>query len=80
MRTRTATGAACGTLSLMGLLIFLGGLMLGGCGPSMTRVRVAQDELVKLRSGRDEQAVAAGRAAPRSSTISTPQADGKNRR
>lgn len=52
MRTRTAAAAACRTLSLMAVSVFAGALMLlGGCGPAMTRPKVAQDELVKLRSG-----------------------------
>ena len=36
-------------------------LVLGGCGPAMTRPQVSQEDLVKLRATADEESVAAGR-------------------
>jgi Patatin-like phospholipase len=47
------------TLSLMVVLALVGGMVLGGCSPAMTRPPVSQEELVKLRSEEDEQSVAA---------------------
>src|SRR4030095_11181578 len=38
-----------------------GTLVLGGCGPAMTRPPVTQQELLKLRATADEESVAAGR-------------------
>jgi Patatin-like phospholipase len=65
MRTRTtviplavvALGAAaiCRALSLS---VLIGGLVLAGCGPAMTRPPVTQQDLLKLRSTGDEQAAA----------------------
>ena len=71
MRTRTpvivhstvAAGATAfrRTLSLMAALAFAGTLMLGGCGPAMTRPQVSEQDLLKLRTKGDEQAIAEGR-------------------
>jgi Patatin-like phospholipase len=69
MRTRTfaillseaALGAATRRIfSLTAALALAGGLMLGGCGPAMTRPQVSQQDLLKLRSTGDEQAAASG--------------------
>src|SRR4030095_10137035 len=69
MRTRTfaillsqaALGAATRQIfSLTAALALAGGLMLGGCGPAMTRPQVSQQDLLKLRSTGDEQAAASG--------------------
>jgi Patatin-like phospholipase len=49
------------TRSLMAFLIFGVGLVLGGCGPAVTRPPVTQQDLLKLRTTGDEQAVAEGR-------------------
>ena len=49
------------TLSLMAALALAGTLMLGGCGPAMTRPQVSEQDLLKLRTKGDEQAVAEGR-------------------
>ena len=49
------------TLSLMAGLALAGTLMLGGCGPAMTRPQVSEQDLLKLRTKGDEQAVAEGR-------------------
>jgi|SRR4029077_12876878 Patatin-like phospholipase len=49
------------TLSLMAALAFTGTLMLGGCGPAMTRPQVSKQELLKLRTKGDEQAIAEAR-------------------
>jgi len=67
MRTRTtviplavvALGAAaiCRALSLS---VLIGGLVLAGCGPAMTRPRVTQQDLLKLRAAGDEQATSSG--------------------
>jgi hypothetical protein len=38
-----------------------GALVLGGCGPAMTRPPVTQQELLKLRATADEESAAAGR-------------------
>jgi hypothetical protein len=60
--------------------------VLGGCGPAMTRSKISQEDLVKLRSTADERSVEGGRKvlgrldAPRPSTTATPPADGKNLR
>jgi hypothetical protein len=57
-----AFGAAAArrAFSLMTVSIIAGGLLLGGCGPAMTRPQVAQQDLLKLRSTGDEQAAASG--------------------
>jgi hypothetical protein len=47
-------------LSRAGLSIFAVGFVVG-CGPSMTRPPMTQQELLKLRTAGDEQSVAAGR-------------------
>jgi Patatin-like phospholipase len=52
--------AALWTLSLV-VSVFAGALLLGGCGPAMTRPPVTQQELLKLRTTADEQTVVAGR-------------------
>ena len=49
------------TLSLITALALAGTLMLGGCGPAMTRPQVSEQDLLKLRTKGDEQAVAEGR-------------------
>jgi hypothetical protein len=49
------------TLSLMAALALAGTLTLGGCGPAMTRPQVSEQDLLKLRTKGDEQAVAEGR-------------------
>src|SRR4029434_10809061 len=49
------------TLSFMAELALAGTLMLGGCGPAMTRPQVSEQDLLKLRTKGDEQAVAEGR-------------------
>jgi hypothetical protein len=49
------------TCSLMVALVLAGTLVLGGCGPAMTRPPVSQEDLVKLRTTADEESVAAGR-------------------
>jgi hypothetical protein len=48
------------TLSLA-VSVFAGALLLGGCGPAMTRPPVTQQELLKLRTTADEQTVVVGR-------------------
>ena len=45
----------------MAFLILGVGLTLGGCGPAMTRPQVSEQDLLKLRTKGDEQAVAEGR-------------------
>ena len=45
----------------MAALALAGTLMLGGCGPAMTRPQVSEQDLLKLRTKGDEQAVAEGR-------------------
>ena len=50
-----------GTRSLMAVFILAAALALGGCGPAMTRPPVTQQDLLKLRTKGDEQAVAEGR-------------------
>jgi Patatin-like phospholipase len=47
--------------SLMTVSALAGTLVLGGCGPAMTRPPVTQQELLKLRATADEESVAAGR-------------------
>jgi Patatin-like phospholipase len=37
------------------------GLALGGCGPAMTRSKISQEDLLKLRSTADERSVEGGR-------------------
>src|SRR5262249_61790851 len=49
------------TCSLMAASILVGTLVLGGCGPAMTRPQVSQEDLVKLRTTADEQSAAASR-------------------
>jgi hypothetical protein len=49
------------TRSLMAVFILAAALALGGCGPAMTRPTVTQQDLLKLRTKGDEQAVAEGR-------------------
>src|SRR5262245_41340286 len=41
--------------------VLAGTLVLGGCGPAMTRPPVSQEDLIKLRTTADEESVAAGR-------------------
>jgi Patatin-like phospholipase len=69
MRTRTfatllseaALGAATRRIfSLTAALALVAGLMLSGCGPSMTRPQVTQQDLLKLRTRVDEQAMSTG--------------------
>src|SRR4029077_8052918 len=69
MRTRTfatlLSEAALGTatrriFSLTAALALAAGLMLSGCGPSMTRPQVTQQDLLKLRTTGDEQAMSTG--------------------
>jgi hypothetical protein len=45
----------------MAVFILAAALALGGCGPAMTRPPVTQQDLLKLRTTGDEQAVAEGR-------------------
>jgi hypothetical protein len=48
--------------ALMAVTVLAEGLIvLGGCGPALTRSQVTQQDLLKLRSTGDEQAVAASR-------------------
>jgi hypothetical protein len=68
MRTRTSVilflavaAAARRTLSLMAVSALAGGLVLGGCGPALTRPQVTQQDLLKLRGTGDEQAITAAR-------------------
>ena len=71
MRTRSpviflsnvALGAAATrrTFSLMAVSVFAVGLLLGGCGPAMTRPQVTQQDLLKARTTADEESVAIGR-------------------
>ena len=49
------------TLSLMAVSGFAGALLLGGCGPAMTRPPMTQAELLKLRTAGDEQGAETGR-------------------
>jgi hypothetical protein len=49
------------TCSLMVASALAGTLVLGGCGPAMTRPQISQEDLVKLRTKGDEESVAAGR-------------------
>jgi len=49
------------TLSLMAVSVLAGGLLLGGCGPAMTRQQVTQQDLLKARTTADEESVAVGR-------------------
>jgi Patatin-like phospholipase len=49
------------TSSLMAVFILAAALALGGCGPAMTRPQVSEQDLLKLRTKGDEQAVAEGR-------------------
>ena len=50
------------TLSLMVLSVLAGELMLSGCGPAMTRPQVSEQDLLKVRTTGDEQAVVEGAA------------------
>ena len=50
-----------GTRSLMAVFILAAALALGGCGPAMTRPQVSEQDLLKLRTKGDEQALAEGR-------------------
>ena len=70
MNTRTfatllseaALGAATRRrFSLMAVSVLAVGLMLGGCGPALTRPPVTEQDLLKLRTRGDEQSVAASR-------------------
>ena len=68
MRTRSSlSNLALGpaafrrTLSFMALSVFAGTLVLGGCGPALTRPAVTEQDLLKLRTRGDEQSVAASR-------------------
>ena len=71
MRTRTtviplaavALGVAvvCRALSLAAVSVLIGGLVLAGCGPAMTRPEVSEQELLKLRTTGDEQSAITGR-------------------
>jgi Patatin-like phospholipase len=49
------------TCSLMAASILAGTLVLGGCGPAMTRPPVSQEDLVKQRTTADEQSTVTGR-------------------
>jgi hypothetical protein len=70
MRTRSAVDflANCGLGSAVALRplslavsLFAGALLLGGCGPAMTRPPMTQQELLKLRTSADEQDTVIGR-------------------
>jgi hypothetical protein len=49
------------TCSLMVASAFAGALVLGGCGPAMTRPKVSEEDLLKQRNTADEQFAAASR-------------------
>src|SRR5262245_29599038 len=49
------------TCSLLAASVLAGTLVLGGCGPAMTRPPVSREHLMKLRTTADEESVAAGR-------------------
>src|SRR5215475_736666 len=51
------------TCSLLTASVLAATLVLGGCGPAMTRPPVTQQELLKLRTTADEESVAAARKA-----------------
>jgi hypothetical protein len=53
--------AALRRFSLVAVLIFAGGLVLGACGPAMIRPKVSKEDLVKLRTAGDERSLEAGR-------------------
>ena len=53
--------AAYQKFSLMAVSVLAGGLVLGGCGPAMTRSKISQEDLLKLRSAADERSVEGGR-------------------
>ena len=56
-----ALGAAIRrTFSLMSVSVLAAGLVLTGCGPTMTRPEVDRQKLLKLRSTADEQATQSG--------------------
>ena len=57
-RGAVATGRR---FSLMAVSVLVVGLMLGGCGPALTRPPVTEQDLLKLRTRGDEQSVAASR-------------------
>lgn len=61
LSTVSLAAATRPTLSLMAVSVFAVGLLLAGCGPAMTRPPVTQQDLLKLRTTGDEQAVAVGR-------------------
>ena len=50
-----------GRVSLLAVLMLAGGLLLGGCGPAMTRPKVSEQDLLKFRTANDEEFVASGR-------------------
>ena len=56
----SSTGASR-TCSLMAALVLFGALVLGGCGPAMTRPPVSQEDLMKQRTTADEQSTVTGR-------------------
>jgi patatin-like phospholipase len=47
--------------SSIGTFILVAAVMLGGCGPAMTRPPVSQEDLVKQRTAADEEFAASGR-------------------
>ena len=53
--------AAHRTLSLMVVLALAGGMVLGGCGPALTRPEVTRQDLLKVRSAGDEQTAASNK-------------------
>ena len=53
--------ATHGRVSLLAVLMLAGGLLLGGCGPAMTRPKVSEQDLLKFRTANDEEFVASGR-------------------
>ena len=56
-----ALGAATRrTFSLMPMSLLAAGLVLTGCGPTMKRPEVEQQQLLKMRSAGDEQAATTG--------------------
>src|SRR5215813_4465858 len=56
----SSTGASR-TCSLMAALVLFGALVLGGCGPAMTRPPVSQEDLMKQRTTADEQSTLTAR-------------------
>jgi hypothetical protein len=61
LSTVSLAAATRPTLSLMAVSVFAVGLLLGGCGPAMTRPQVTQQDLLKARTTADEEFVAVGR-------------------